>query len=94
MLYLVTQIDYSYYRGKSVTTIKWVYDSFNKADELARKLYNHSVGYYNSNWNYDEIKEWLYIERQRASWWWRETVGKYEVIEFEYELNSECEIEI
>lgn len=94
MLYLVIQTDYSDYRGKSVTTIKWVYDSFNKANKLARKLYSNSIEYYNSNWDYDEIKIWSYKEFQQCNWWWQELVSKYEVIEFEYKLNSKCEIEI
>ena len=94
MLYLVIQTDYSNYKGGDRQIIKGVYDNFNDADKLARKIYEEIKDYYKTDWKYDILNKWRYELFLQSDNGGQELMNSFKVIELEYELNSECEIEI
>ena len=94
MLYLVIQTDYSNYKGGDRQVIKGVYDNFDDADKLARKIYEEIKDYYKTDWKYDILNKWKYELFLQSDNGGQELMNSFKVIELEYELNSECEIEI
>lgn len=75
-------------------TIKWIYDSFNKADTYAEKLYFTDVGYLKSEATYDNLGRGKYECYKQVFWLGVELYSSYVVNELEYELNEPCEIEL
>ena len=77
------------------TLIVWFYDSFEKADEYAKSLYEKSIKTYNFNTDNNIIKPWKYeiilkdIENNKLY-----LDSTYHVVEINNKQNEPCEIEI
>lgn len=94
LVYMVMETTYSDYLWRETQIIKWFYDGFDKADKKAKELYKNMLEDYKSEWNYDNVDAWDYELLMQANWGGQELAYKAQVIELEFEMNSECEIEI
>lgn len=74
--------------------IKGIYDNFNNADKLAKRIYKDMKEYFKTDWNYDTEEEGNYMVFRQAFWWWQELAYSVNVNEIEFEMNQECNIEI
>lgn len=94
ILYQVFQINYSSYSGGEEQIIKWLFTTFEKANKLAKSMYKNSIKYRWVEWTYDTVQEGNYLEYQEAFWGGVEIISKYIVVELDFEIDFETEIQI